>query len=120
MNGMFNPDTPWEVALLGFVAFCGLLSTVLPVYLAQRKHGKQIGEIKEQVSNDHSTNLRDDIDELVMAVRQAISDVKDVKGDVRDVKSDIGGLREELRTERIERINGDRIRIEATAVHVSP
>ncbi|AOZ61271.1 minor tail protein [Mycobacterium phage DarthPhader] len=111
MNGLFNPDTPWEVALLAFIALCGLGGTVLPVWLNQRKHGRQLGEIKNQVSNDHSTNLRDDIDELVAAVRQAISDVKDVKTDVRDVKGDISGLREELRTERVERIEGDRLRV---------
>lgn len=108
---MFNPDTPWEVALLGFIALCGLLGTVMPVWLAQRKHGRAIGEIKDQVSNDHSTNLRDDIDELVAAVRQVTQGLGDLKTDVRDVKQDIGGLREELRTERIERIEGDRLRV---------
>lgn len=108
MTGLFNPDSWQDVVILAFLAVTGLLGTVLPVYLNQKKHGRQLGEIREQVSNDHSTNLRDDIDELVAAVKQAIVDVKDVKVDVRDVKTDIGGLREELRTERVERINGDR------------
>ncbi|AKF14196.1 minor tail protein [Mycobacterium phage Luchador] len=111
MNGLFNPDSWQDVVLLAFVALCGMGGTVLPVWLNQKRHSKQLGEIKNQVSNDHSTNLRDDIDELVLAVRQVVEKVADVKVDVRDVKSDIGGLREELRTERVERIEGDRLRV---------
>ncbi|AOT24953.1 hypothetical protein PBI_KALPINE_33 [Mycobacterium phage Kalpine] len=96
---------------MAFIALCGLAGTVLPVWLNQRKHGRQLGEIKDQVANDHSTNLRDDIDELVAAVRMVTTGLSDLKTDVRDVKQDIGGLREELRTERIERIEGDRLRV---------
>jgi hypothetical protein len=111
VTGLFNPDTPWEVALLAFISLCGVLTVVLPVWLGQRKHGRQLGEIRDQVSNDHDTNLRDDIDDLVSAVNRAIERVGDLKTDVSDVKRDIGGLREELRTERVERIEGDRLRV---------
>lgn len=54
-----------------------------------------------EVRNDHRTNLRDDLDELKAIVR----------GGFADIHQDIHGLREELRTERIERIEGDRVRV---------
>ncbi|QLF84594.1 minor tail protein [Mycobacterium phage Gail] len=111
MSGLFNPDSWQDVIMLAFVALCGMGGTVLPVWLNQKRHGKQLGEIRDQVSNDHSTNLRDDIDELVAAVKTLTTSVGDVKTDVRDVRQDIGGLREELRTERVERIEGDRLRV---------
>lgn len=111
MTGLFNPDSGWEAALLAFISLCGLLTVVLPVVITQRRQGRQLGEIRDHVSNDHDTNLRDDIDDLMAAVKRAIDGVSDLKADVRDVKQDIGGLREELRTERIERIEGDKLRV---------
>ncbi|QBP30511.1 minor tail protein [Mycobacterium phage Charm] len=120
MTGLFNPDNNWEVALLAFVALCGMGGLVLPVWLTQRNHGKKLGDIKEQVANSHSTNLRDDIDRVIAAVASLTDTVGDVKYQVRDVKQDIGGLREELRFERQERINGDRIRINAESLNINP
>lgn len=68
----------------------------------QRKSLRGTRDLAEQtlyeVKNDHRSNLRDDIDDLTVAVREGF----------RDVKQDLAGLREELRTERIERIEGDR------------
>ncbi|QGJ90179.1 membrane protein [Mycobacterium phage SheaKeira] len=120
MTGLFNPDNNWEVALLAFIALCGMGGIVLPVWLTQRTHGKKLGDIKEQVANSHSTNLRDDIDRVIAAVAAVTETVGDVKFQLRDVKQDIGGLREELRFERQERINGDRIRIEANSLNINP
>ncbi|AUV61989.1 minor tail protein [Mycobacterium phage SWU2] len=56
-------------------------------------------ETLNQVQNSHDTNLRDDIDQLSSAIREGF----------QEVRRDIGGLREEVRIERRERIEGDRL-----------
>ncbi|AXC38492.1 hypothetical protein SEA_RUBEELU_29 [Mycobacterium phage Rubeelu] len=68
-----------------------------------RKIDAKTDEIHEQVVNTHETNLRADFDEL----RDLVTD------GFRRVERDIGGIREEIRTERKERIAGDRRRCEA-------
>ncbi|AGI12976.1 hypothetical protein PBI_BUTTERS_29 [Mycobacterium phage Butters] len=68
-----------------------------------RKIDAKTDEIHEQVVNTHDTNLRADFDEL----RDLVTD------GFRRVERDIGGIREEIRTERKERIAGDRRRCEA-------
>lgn len=82
------------------------LGTGALVWWGQRKakrHRKDdkpmLAEIHEQTVNDHKekSNLREDIDEIREIVRDGF----------RNVHKDIGGLREELRTERLERIAGD-------------
>lgn len=108
MTGLFNPENGWEVALLAFISLCGVLTVVLPVWLNQRKHGKDLGDIKHQVKNDHKTNLREDLDEIRDLV---------LEGFARNDRS-LEGLRDELRLERQERINGDRIRIEANSLNI--
>lgn len=87
------------LAVLGAFSLAGIVAPVL--LSSHRKQTKQLGHIKEQVTNSHSTNLRDDIDELGRMVRDGFL----------ETRRDIGGLREELRTERVERIEGDRTRV---------
>ncbi|AMS01735.1 minor tail protein [Mycobacterium phage Brocalys] len=69
-----------------------------------RERARQIDaktdEIHEQTVNTHDTNMRDDLDEIRDLVRDGF----------KQVQRDIGGLREELRTERLERIEGDKRR----------
>ncbi|AER48742.1 hypothetical protein SEA_EXPLOSIONERVOSA_32 [Mycobacterium phage ExplosioNervosa] len=120
MQGLFNPDSNWEVFMLCFVAACPVLAVVLPVWLTQRAHGKKLGDIKEQVANSHSTNLRDDIDRVLASVATLAEGLGDVKTDVRDARTDIADVRRDLRLEREERINGDRLRIEAQSINISP
>lgn len=93
VSGIFNPDNGWEVVLVAFLAVCGVASAVLPVWL-------KLSKIDGQVSNSHDENLRDEI----------TRGFKEVRADMKEMRADIGGLREELRTERIERIEGDRRR----------
>ncbi|AQT25848.1 hypothetical protein SimranZ1_36 [Mycobacterium phage SimranZ1] len=69
-----------------------------------RERARQIDaktdEIHEQTVNTHDTNMRDDLDEIRDLVRDGF----------KQIQRDIGGLREELRTERLERIEGDKRR----------
>ncbi|UJD21127.1 hypothetical protein SEA_SORORFAGO_30 [Mycobacterium phage SororFago] len=96
MSGLFNPDNGWEVALLALITLCGLATAYAPIILHQRSTAKKLQKIDTQVSNSHDENLRDEI----------------TRG-FREIRQDIGGLREEIRTERLERIAGDKRREEA-------
>ena len=93
----FNPDSWMDVVLLVIIALIGMASATIPAVMA-RRHGKTLGAIEEQVTNEHSTNLRDDIDRISRLVAEGFSETR------RDVRE----LREEMRTERLERIEGDR------------
>ncbi|WP_243858119.1 DUF2746 domain-containing protein [Mycobacterium sp. DL440] len=65
-----------------------------------RKIDAKTTEIHENTVNDHDTNLREDLDDIRDMLRDGF----------RQVERDIGGLREEMRTERKERIAGDQRR----------
>ncbi|AHJ86397.1 hypothetical protein 40AC_33 [Mycobacterium phage 40AC] len=99
----FNPDSWMDVLALGMISLFTLLGVIAPVMLTRsnKEQSKELGVIKEHVANSHTTNLRDDIDELSRMVREGFA----------ETRRDIGGLREELRTERIERIEGDKLRV---------
>ena len=93
----FNPDSWMDFIALILIALIGMFGATVPAVLA-RRHGKTLGNIEEQVTNEHSTNLRDDIDRISRLVTDGFAETRD----------DIHGLREEMQTERIERIEGDR------------
>ena len=102
----FHPDDWHDVTAYLIVGLPAIIAAVAAAFKHQNKElGKQ-RNIAEQtlyeVKNDHRSNLRDDIDELHILIKDGF----------REVKEDIHGLREELRTERIERIEGDRRRID--------
>ncbi|QJD50234.1 minor tail protein [Mycobacterium phage Iwokeuplikedis] len=98
----FNPDSWMDVIALAVLAAFSFAGIVAPVMLSNhRKQSQTLETVREHVANSHTTNLRDDIDEINRLVREGL----------RDVRQDIGGLREELRTERIERIEGDKLRV---------
>lgn len=63
------PDAPW-VANLILVALALIVTSAATVWVAQIGHRRKLDEIKEQVSNDHPTNLRDDIDRLTVAIQE--------------------------------------------------
>ena len=69
MQGLFNPENGWEVLLLIIVALSPVMVVTLPLVL-QRRQGKAIDEIKYHTVNDHKSNMREDIDEI-MRVMQA-------------------------------------------------
>jgi len=54
-------------------------------------------EVKEAVTNNHPTHIREDIDMLLALLRE-IDDKANSNFD--DTRKDIGGIREELREER--------------------
>jgi hypothetical protein len=97
----FNPDDQFDLIayiVIGLPAIIGAVAA----FRHQNKQLKGQAKIAEQtlyeVKNDHPSNLRDDIDELGKSINLGF----------HEVRQDISGLREELRTERVERIEGDR------------
>lgn len=62
-----------------------------------RRHGKQLGEVRAQVQNSHSTNLRDDVDGVLDRLDQVLEGQ-------RQHSSEISGLRRDLAQERKERM----------------
>ncbi|ANU79366.1 minor tail protein [Mycobacterium phage BuzzBuzz] len=96
MTPGFDP-TDW----VDLVAYAILtIPATIGAVAAWRSHQK-VKQTHYEITNDHDSNIRHDIDDLAEAVREGF----------REIRKDIGGLREELRTERIERIEGDRLRV---------
>ena len=90
------PDgTPAWMWLVAVLAVTGIVAVTN--FLSSRSQRADLREVKEQVANTHDTNLRHDVDKLINGVSELI-------GQGRQTSKDIGGLREELRTERLERI----------------
>lgn len=87
-----TPAWMWLLAVLAVTVIVAVTN-----YLTSRSQRADLREVKEQVANTHDTNLRHDVDKLINGVSELID-----QG--RQTSKDIGGLREELRTERLERI----------------
>ena len=105
-HAFFNPDGWMDVVAYVVIGAPALVAAV-GVFVGQRKSQIERTVIKDsaeqilfEVRNEHRTNLRDDID--------AVSD--SIQSGFAEVRRDVRHLREELRTERIERIEGDKPR----------
>ncbi|MDH6462048.1 hypothetical protein M2302_002223 [Micromonospora sp. A200] len=77
------------------VALVGVLVEIL------RRQHKRLGEVREHVANSHQTNLRDDVDQVLAGLDRVL------EGQLRHSR-EIAGLREELRHERVERLEVER------------
>lgn len=112
----FNPDGWMDFFLLVVIALIGMAGTTLPVLISRRQnkaldtHGKTLDTIQDQVVNNHpDTNLRDDIDKIAEKIDTRVHHLaKVVEAGFHETRKDIAGIREEMRTERLERIEGDR------------
>lgn len=97
----FNPDSALDLVAYLIVGIPAIIAAVA-AYMKQRQELKSHRQVAEQmlyqVQNEHRSNLRDDIDDLALAVKEGFS----------SVRHEMNGLRDEIRTERMERIEGDR------------
>ncbi|AVE00406.1 hypothetical protein SEA_OZZYJ_25 [Streptomyces phage OzzyJ] len=99
----FAAESPTQVALIttGGTIAVALIGAL--VELLRRQHNaieevrSNAQEARDQVANTHSTNLRDDLDELH-------EDVREVLRVLSRHTEEIGGLRDDLRQERRERL----------------
>lgn len=118
----------WPEAL-AFIAF------IVYTLWRDRRADKKTTEVHKQTVNGHhpeKTNLRDDVDKSIRVGESAAASgavtvrmLEDFRAETRDglnefrteardalkdIRKDIGGIRQELRDERQERIEGDRRR----------
>lgn len=104
MNTAFNVDNWMDVVaylVIGLPALIAALATwrgQVKYRIRFSRHEASQQAVLEEVKNSHATNLRDDIDNLGVAISEGFN----------EVHVQINGLRSELRTERVERIEGDR------------
>lgn len=101
---MYEPDTLIGLAGLAIITLANLAISLQ----GNRKAGKaedKAGNAEKQLQNGSEGLFRDVFDRF-MADQRAFNDEQRER--VNGLCQDIGGLREELRTERIERIEGDR------------
>ncbi|QIS16507.1 DUF2746 domain-containing protein [Nocardia arthritidis] len=61
----------------------------------QKKHGEDLKEVKEQVTNSHNSNLRDDLDEIAKEVRGVRQDIAELRAEVRDLRGQVRDIRQE-------------------------
>ena len=111
------PPTPTEVsALLAAIAtvLTALTGLIIAVFVqarrakteadaakADRKRTQAVlGEVKEQVTNTHPTNLRDDIDNLTALIERLSVSQSDMKEVVHRLDSTTEAIRGEARDER--------------------
>lgn len=97
---IFNPDDWRDVIVLVFFGVCSVMTVALPIWLKVRS-------IDDQVTNNHDENLRDEITRGFKEIREDISVVRE---ELRLDRSSINSLRDDLRVERTERIDGDKRR----------
>lgn len=91
------------------VAVVAALGGVVVAYLehGRRQSKKTRADVKAakyQVENDHSTNLREDLDEIAETARMTAAHVESLTREVRSLGKSVGGLRDDLRLEREERL----------------
>lgn len=101
----FNPDSWMDFILLVVLGLIGAAGLIVPAIVAHRRQGRDICEIKEEVKNDHNTNLRDDLDALKDLMLDGFLTLRS------EFSRELSCLREDMHTERIERIEGDKLKI---------
>lgn len=83
----YNPDDWMDILGLVVVAIAFVSAAAVPALISRNNHKKvsaELGEVKEQVVNNHTTNLRDDLDIIHREIRGVREDVSQLRGEVRD------------------------------------
>lgn len=78
----------WDLAAYLIVGLPATIAAIVAAWQATRsmRHG---AEIRDQVSNDHKTNLRDDIDKLAAAVARIGAEVREDRVIRREADAEI-------------------------------
>lgn len=102
---------------LGFGGSLLAAASAIWAVIISKDGNKATKEIQGQVVNGHGEdkdkNLREQLDRMEGLWTGAVADISTMKNDMGRMKDDIGGIRQEIRTERDERIAGDRRRMGA-------
>ncbi|MGZ2360722.1 DUF2746 domain-containing protein [Streptomyces sp. 372A] len=97
----FDPSVQVAMVSAGGVVTAALAGVLVELV---RRQGSAIAEVREhaqeardQVSNTHSTNLRDDLDRVISGLDRVLAGQADHSRDIRDLRAD-------LSHERVERL----------------
>ncbi|MFJ9827696.1 DUF2746 domain-containing protein [Streptomyces sp. NPDC101160] len=97
----FDPAVQVALVSAGGVVTAALVGVLVELV---RRQGTALAEVREhaqeareQVSNDHTTNLRDDLDRVIAGLDQVLAGQARHSRDIRDLRAD-------LAHERIERL----------------
>ncbi|ULN72312.1 hypothetical protein [Mycolicibacterium smegmatis] len=130
---VYNPDDTIDLLGLFIIGLPGSLPAIAALWVAIRGQRKgrdrwsrdheTLREIHEETVNSHrgKSNMREDLDKVLAGIAAlqhgqeaqaaAISELQQGQEAsavaIRDLQRDVGGIREEIRTERRERIAGD-------------
>ncbi|AXH46774.1 hypothetical protein SEA_ACOLYTE_30 [Mycobacterium phage Acolyte] len=105
MNPSYQPTGWLDLIPYFLIAVPSVITAVLGVKnmklnkLRHKENRGHIEELKYEITNDHSSNIRHDID----AIHELVSD------GFTQLRRDIGAVQGELRAERRERIEADRL-----------
>ncbi|MEV1109927.1 DUF2746 domain-containing protein [Micromonospora sp. NPDC049751] len=111
-------EVPVQQSLItaGGTVVVGLIGVLVELL---RRQNKKLSEVKDhasaardQVQNSHKTNLRDDVDRVIAGLEQLLEGQ-------RQHTRDIGGLRDEIRHERVERLEVER-RVDLLMLNTKP
>lgn len=101
--GPIPEDTPWWAWVLVAI----LVLFVYPMYkvdratrnqeVKQKETAARLSRVDYQVSNEHNTNLRDDVDRSIVASEKAVELARAIERHQRETRRDIGGMREDHR-----------------------
>lgn len=83
-----------------YIMILALVASVVVAWLGNRGRRKDraaIAEVREHVSNTHTTNLRDDLDGMRDDIRGVHEDVRSVRREVRELRSDQSGFSRTVR-----------------------
>ena len=106
----FNPDSWMDIVGLLIITIPGIVAAAATVI-----HNRRLTQIKDQVKNDHTGNLRDDLTQVVETISSVDNrvgmlheimfglrqDSNFIRHEVRDVRNDLSAL--EQRVNRLPR-----------------
>lgn len=76
-----NPDNVLDLVAYAWYGLVLISIAAVPSYFAARNH-KSLTEVKAQVKNAHTTNLRDDVDRAISAIEALAHDVRGLRTDL--------------------------------------
>lgn len=91
-----------------WIGFVLIAVTAIPSWFSAR-NAKGIRDIKAQVKNAHSTNLRDDLDRAIHAVEELAHDVRGLRHDLK--------MEEDRRRDQIDELRNELNRVKPRSAH---
>lgn len=105
MQGWFNPDSWMDVLDHVLLIFGAVLTVAVPTLITVRSN-KNIKEVKEQVTNGHTSPMRQDLDRVLQRLEDMSHFILEVQRGVSGLRSDL--IDEEARRrENIRELRGE-------------